>query len=100
MFCEAGEWFAGWFSKSKRAWNNLKHVCANFADVLNFGHLLHEAVNYNSNGCTTFGHYARLKLPKLEALNLNFNPEQLISSACFGLNDNTVQNQALQMSHL
>jgi hypothetical protein len=70
---ETSEWFSGWCPIDGRTWANLKRdVCVKFSGVVNRGQLLHDAVTYNSEGCPSYGQYARIKLQKIEATRVPF----------------------------
>lgn len=97
---EAGEWFNVWSPIDRRSWANLKiDLCESFAGTVNFGKLMYDAISFSSEGCPTFGQYARLKLQKINALKLPFTQSQIVSMICFTIKDVSLQAQMTQVGH-
>jgi hypothetical protein len=99
--CEAetGEWFSCCSPLDRRSWASAKRdLCENFAGSANFGKLLHDAISYNSEKCSTYGFCGRMKLQKFNVLRVPFIQGHLVSLICCGIKHDALQARPCPIS--
>jgi hypothetical protein len=96
---ETGEWFSCCSPLDRRSWASAKRdLCENFAGSANFGKLLHDAISYNSEKCSTYGFCGRMKLQKLNVLRVPFIQGHLVSLICCGIKHDALQARPCPIS--